>query len=196
MLALVVVLIQFQRLKRKQKGSIESTVAAFDQQPLPGRSHRDDAAKSNANLLFNQSPTYSENSGSRTLQGHDFSLASGPAARVPVRREYQSSHAHSTTLTRDELCAVRQMEIDQRLQTAQQEMHNLTSRQSGVGNGHRLGSSLSSEVRRQEMEHEMASMNEQIRQLETQIEQLQMERSSDWAQGFSDEPPPAYHSLS
>ena len=41
-------------------------------------------------------------------------------------------------------------------------------------------------------ENEMETMREQIRQLRTQIEHLQSERSSDWALGLSDNPPPAY----
>ena len=84
---------------------------------------------------------------------------------------------------------MRQMEINQRLQNAQQEMYNLTSRQIHGGL-----SSPTSDFDRQESERdsEMVSMREQIRQISTQIEQLQRERSSDWALGLSDEPPPAY----
>ncbi len=196
-LALVVVLMLLRRSRRKQKGFIEPADASLDQQRL--RSYRDDVVKCNVSLPFNQSSIYSENSGSGILHDQNrqiSSLASEPATLIPVRREHQSSRTHSASLSQGEVRAVRQMEIDQPLQSAQQEMRNLTSRQSQNGGGHRPISSLSSEVRRQGMEHEMASMNEQIRQLETQIEHLQMERSSDWAEGFSDEPPPAYHSLS
>ena len=115
-------------------------------------------------------------------------LASEVTSFVPVLREYQPLHVHSTK-SRDELRIVRQMEIDQRLQSAQREMYNLALRQSMQG-GH---SSTTSDFGRSEAEEEMVAMREQIRQLKTQIEQLQAERSSDWAQGLSDAPPPAYN---
>ena len=107
---------------------------------------------------------------------------------LPVRREFQSLHVHGVR-TQDELRAMRQMEINQRLQNAQQEMYNLTSRQMQGGLG-----LPTSDFERQESERdsEMVSMREQIRQISSQIEQLQRERSSDWALGLSDEPPPAY----
>jgi len=54
--------------------------------------------------------------------------------------------------------------------------------------------SLSSEARGQaETEQELEGVREQMRRFRTQIEHLQMDRSSDWAQGLSDEPPPAYY---
>ena len=110
---------------------------------------------------------------------------------MPVRREYQPLplHAHSTK-SRDELRTVRQMDINQRLRNAQLEIHNLTARQTMPSGP---GSSISdASAARQETGHEMETMREQIRHLTTQIEQLQSERTSDWAQGLSDEPPPAY----
>ena len=115
-------------------------------------------------------------------------LVSEVTSFVPVRREYQPLHVHSTK-NRDELRVVRQMEINQRLQNAQREMHNLTLRQSMQG-GH---GSTTSDFGRSETEEEMVAMREQIRQLTAQIEQLQAERSSDWAQGLSNAPPPAYN---
>ena len=136
-----------------------------------------------------QSSIYTGNPGSATAYSQQspirspLSEASGSTV-VPFRRQ---TFAHNNK-SRDELRAVRQMEIHQRLQNAEQEMHNLTSR--------RLihdGPDASSEYGRQETEHEMGSMREQIRELRDQIERLQAERSSDWAQGLSDEPPPAYH---
>ena len=84
------------------------------------------------------------------------------------------------------------MDINQRLQNAQLEIRNLTSRQT-MHSG--PGSSVSDAGRQetgQETGHEMETMREQIRHLTSQIEQLQSERTSDWAQGLSDEPPPAY----
>ena len=114
-------------------------------------------------------------------------LASEVTLLVPARRDNQplSVHPHSTK-SRDELRALRQTEINRRLQNAQHEIYNLTSRQS-MRSG--PGSSTSDA---QGTENEMETMREQIRQLKTQIEQLQSERSSDWALGLSDNPPPAY----
>ena len=131
--------------------------------------------------------------GSSNQQSHNRSpssnLASEVTLLVPVRRDNQPPPAHPhSTKSRDELRAVRQMEINQRLQNAQREMYDLTSRESmrsGPG-------SSTSDVGRQGAEHEMETMRESIRQLRTQIEQLQSERSSDWALGLSDNPPPAY----
>ena len=78
-----------------------------------------------------------------------------------------------------------------RLQTAQREMQNLASRQAAQSEP---GSS--SEVEREGSGPEMEAIHEQIRQLRAQISQLQMERSSNWAQGLTDEPPPPYYRLS
>jgi hypothetical protein len=120
-------------------------------------------------------------------------LASDSASLVPVRREYQSLQAPNTKERgRDELRALRQMEIDMRLQTAQREMQNLASRQAAQSEP---GSS-SSEVEREGSRPEMEAIHEPIRQLRAQISQLQMERSSNWAQGLTDEPPPPYYRLS
>ena len=120
---------------------------------------------------------------------HD--LASGSVPLVPVRREDQLPQAPNTLKDRgrEELRALRQMEIDMRLQTAQREMQNLASRQ--TMQSERPGSS-SSEVEREESGREMEAIRQQIRQLNAQISRLQMERSSDWAQGLTDEPPPPY----
>ena len=71
-----------------------------------------------------------------------------------------------------------------RLQTAQREMQNLAARQAAQSEP---GSS-SSEVEREESGREMEAIHEQIRQLGAQISQLQVERSSNWAQ----ESPPPY----
>ena len=91
---------------------------------------------------------------------------------------------------RDELRlrALRQMEIDMRLQTAQREIQNLAS---GREVQSELGPS-SSQVEREESGREMEAIHEQIRQLRALISQLQLERSSNWAQGLTDEPPPPY----
>ena len=116
-------------------------------------------------------------------------LASDSARLVPVRREDQSLQTPNTKdRGRDELRALRQMEIDMRLQTAQREMQSLTSSQAAQSEP---GSS-SSEVEREASGREMEAIHEQIRQLRAQISQLQMEHSSSWAQGLTDEPPPPY----
>jgi hypothetical protein len=75
-----------------------------------------------------------------------------------------------------------------RLQIAQREMQNLASRQAARGEP----SSSSSEVERVGLGLEMDAIHEQIRQLRAQMSQLQMERSSSWAEGLTDEPPPPY----
>jgi len=118
-----------------------------------------------------------------------FPLASESATLVPFPPGFQPLQVPSMK-NRDEIRAARQMEINQRLQTAQQEMQNLTSRQSAVSSPN---SSSSSEVRRQGTEHEIGALREQMCRINTRIEQLQMQLSSDWAQGLSDEPPPAYY---
>ena len=116
-------------------------------------------------------------------------LPSGSAPLVPVRREYQSPQAPNTKdRGRDELRALRQMEIDTRLQTAQREIQDLASSQAAQSEP---GSS-SSEVDREALGREMEAIHEQIRQLRSQMSQLQMERSSSWPQGLTDEPPPPY----
>ena len=119
-------------------------------------------------------------------RGSDLSDLTSECTLVPVRRE----PFISSTKSRDELRAVRQIEINQRLQSAEQEMHNLTSRQLTLHGG----TDTSSEQHgRQEAEHEMGCMRDQILELRAQIEQLQAERSSDWAEGLCDMPPPAYY---
>ncbi|KAF8650106.1 hypothetical protein AX14_008629 [Amanita brunnescens Koide BX004] len=116
-------------------------------------------------------------------------LVSSSAPLVPVRREGQSPRApNRKDRGRDELRALRHMEIDSRLQTAQREMQNLASRQeaqSGPGPS-------SGDVEREGSGLEMVQMeaiHEQIRQLRTQMSQLRMERSSNWTQ---DAAPPPY----
>lgn len=192
---LVTVLLLFRRLRRKQKGPDPDApiISSFVQQPPP-QSYRNDVATSNTHLPL-QNPLYAQNHGSGTLYdphsprpipSSDF--VSGSTTLTPVRRGFHSK-------SRDELRAVRQLEINERLQAAQQEMDNLATRQTIVPasmSSRPDSTSSSSGARRQETEHEMETMREQIRQLRAQIEHLQVERSSDWAQGLSDEPPPAY----
>jgi hypothetical protein len=101
------------------------------------------------------------------------SASNAPATLVPVRLGDWPPYAH-VMKNRDELCPVRQMEIDQHLQTAQQEVVNLTSMQTAMSNS-RPGLSLSSEIRRQEVENEMEALREQMHQLRAQIEQSQTE---------------------
>ena len=80
------------------------------------------------------------------------------------------------------------MEIDSRLQTAQSEMQNLAARQEAQSEP----DPSASEVGRERSGPEMEDIHEQIRQLRAQMSQLQMERSSNLAQGLTDEAPPPY----
>lgn len=199
-IVLAAVLILFRRLQKKEKTPTQQPISAFNRQAPRG--YHDDVAMSDSHLpwqgsVYADSPNQGLMSASTGVfqdqQSHFRSpssdLGSDATTLAPIRREYQALHAHSTK-SRDELRAVRQMDINQRLQNAQQEMRNLTSRQTMRSGPASL--ITASDVGRQETEHEMETMREQIRHLTTQIEQLQTERSSDWAQGLSDEPPPAY----
>lgn len=113
----------------------------------------------------------------------------GYAPLVPVWLEDQSPRVPNTkNRGRDKLRALRQMEIDMRLQTVQREVQSLASSQAAQSEP---GSS-SSEVERERSGPEMEAIHEQIRQLRAQMSQLQMERSSNWAQGLTDGPPPPY----
>lgn len=180
-IALVALLTLLFRRLEKRRGPIEPILATSLNQ-APHQSNRDDVAASSNDPLHDQH---------RITRSPPFHSASESTTLVPFPPEYQPLHVCSTK-NRDELRAMRQTEINQRLQTAQQEMQNLTSRQSAVSGEPGPDSSSSSEVRRQGTEHEMDAMREQIRQISTQMQQLQMQLSSDWAQGLSDEPPPAY----
>ncbi|KAF8350376.1 hypothetical protein F5887DRAFT_1208434 [Amanita rubescens] len=175
-LALVMlVAILFRRSRMKRKRPIEPVIASFNQQPFHG--YRDEVAMRQISIN-NENP--------HSVTSYDLASGSAPLL-VPVRREHQLLQALNTKdRGQDELRALRQMEIDVRLQTAQQEMQNLTSRQTIQ---REPGSSSSEAGSGREME----TIHEHIRQLRAQISQLQMERSSDWAQGLTDEPPPPYH---
>jgi hypothetical protein len=164
----VVALLMFFRRLGKKRGPSEPIITTFNRQPPSMRSSH----------LPWQRFVYPR-------RGSALSNLTSESTLVPVRRE----PFISSTKSRDELRAVRQIEINQRLQSAEQEMHNLTSRQLMHG-----GTDTSSEQHgRQEAEHEMGCMRDQILELRAQIEQLQAERSSDWAQGLCDMPPPAYY---
>ena len=192
----VVALILRRRSRRREGKAPKPPISAFSREPP--QPYREDLAMSGSHLRpqasvcagspnqgFPPSAFSDQQSHFRSLSSD---LGSETATLMPFRREYQPLHIHATK-SRDDLRAVRQREINQRLENVQQEMYNLTLRQSVQG-GH--GSSTSN-VGRSETEDEMVTMRDQIRQLTTQIEQLQAERSSDWAQGLSDEPPPAYN---
>ncbi|KAF8335210.1 hypothetical protein F5887DRAFT_1285677 [Amanita rubescens] len=180
LITLVAVLIlQFRRFGQKRRGPVELVLAAsFNRSPH--QSNRDAVTASNNDLPW-QNSIYNANPGP---------LANESATLVPFPPECQPLHVDSPK-NRDELRAVRQMEINQRLQTAQQEMQNLASRQSVMSSEPGPVPSSSSEVRREGAE--MDAIREQIRQINTRMEQLQMQLSSDWAEGLSDEPPPAYY---
>jgi len=103
----------------------------------------------------------------------------------PVRRRHQPQVDGQDT-TREEVSALRQMEINQRLLSAQREIENLTSsRNSSVSPSIQGG-------RPAETGQAVDDLWEQMRMLQGQIEHLRMEIRSDWAMGLSDEPPPAY----
>ena len=195
-----VVLVLFRRLRKTEKPPIQQLINALHRERP--RSYPDNRTMSGDSLPW-QSSIYTDRPGQgltstgegtfNDQQSHIRSPSSDLTSEVtsfaaPVRREYQPLHVHSTK-SLDELRVVRQMEINQRLQNAQREMYNLTLRQSVQG-GH---GSTTSDFGRSETEEEMVAMREQIRQLTAQIEQLQAERSSDWAQGLSNAPPPAYN---
>ncbi|KAF8334498.1 hypothetical protein F5887DRAFT_892651 [Amanita rubescens] len=176
-LALVATLILFRRSRIKRKRPIEPIVASFNQQPLQG--YRDDVM-SNLHSVPGQASIVTS-----------YDLASGSVPLVPVRRELpQASGNTLKDRDRDELRALRQMEIDMRLRTAQREMQNLASRQTMQCEPVR--SSSREVLEREGSGREMEDIHRQIRRLRARISQLQMERSSDWAQGLTDEPPPPY----
>ncbi|KAK2466636.1 hypothetical protein APHAL10511_000894 [Amanita phalloides] len=193
LIVLLFVMLLFRRLRKtkKERVLLGQPIQAFQSRP-PTDGFRDDIT---AHLPWQStiySPTeYPAQSVTGLTSLHDRSLStelgSDGATLVPLRN-YQPLHARSAK-SRDELRAVRQMEIDQRLKSAQLEMSNLTTRQTT----RRPPPSLSGDsARQEETEQEMQSMRAQIRQLRTQIESLQSEQQSDWALGLSDEPPPAY----
>ncbi|KAF8343333.1 hypothetical protein F5887DRAFT_1075891 [Amanita rubescens] len=181
--ALIAVLVLFRRSGKKWTGLTS----------LNQRSHGNHGAMSDARLPSENS-IHNQSRGSGILTDLHSpirstlpDLANASATLVPVRRGDQPPHPKN----RNEVRAFRQMEINRRLQSAQQEMLNLTSRQTVMGRGG-PSSSFADGARGRGAEIQL----EQIRQLRTEIEQLLLQLSSDWAQGLSDEPPPAYHLLS
>ncbi|KAF8077620.1 hypothetical protein FPV67DRAFT_1462396 [Lyophyllum atratum] len=111
-------------------------------------------------------------------------------------RAYTHSLTSSSGLdpeAREELRRARQAEIDRQLRQLVREMRDLNKDRkldataSGNTGGHHHSSS---QTRREEVE--IAVMREQMQAMQEQIDYLQGQQSSEWAQGLSDEPPPGY----
>ncbi|KAF8630443.1 hypothetical protein AX17_005420 [Amanita inopinata Kibby_2008] len=130
-------------------------------------------------------------------------LSSTQGSLTPLRRDAPRRGNVNSSKTREEIREMRQMEIDQRLQSAQREMNNLTVKQSLRSSPNSPASQGATEgsgrgVAGAESESEagagegMEELKEQVRSLSTQIEHLRVQQQSDWALGLSDEPPPAY----
>ncbi|KAF8333290.1 hypothetical protein F5887DRAFT_922112 [Amanita rubescens] len=191
----VVLVLRFRRSRKKRNGVIEPTIATS--------CNPNDVTISNSTELPQQNYIYNENLGLSwgilpnqpgMIHSRSFDSTGRPGALVPFLQFQPSSHVPNEK-GRDELRVARQMEINQHLQSAQQEIQNLSTRQESEMQHSEPshGSSSSIDVRRRGTERGMEVMREQIRQLNTRIENLRMQLSSDWAQGLSDEPPPAYY---
>ncbi|KAF8326944.1 hypothetical protein F5887DRAFT_1192482 [Amanita rubescens] len=188
---LVALAFRFRRSRRSQKVVIEPILTtSFNRQLLVGGS---DGVKTSNTTDLQQQNSASQNENPGPSEGimpnqhgivHSHSFDS--TGRLVPFRQFQSSLAPNRK-GQDGLRAMRQMEINQHLQTAQQEMQDLTPRQSA------MRSETSSDVIGQETDREMEVMREQIHRLNTRMEHLHMQLSSDLAQGLSDEPPPTYY---
>ena len=185
MLVVVFILLRFRRFGR----AIAPVLATSFNQP-PHQSNND-LPWQNSILNGNPDPSkdFLRDRHSSVTRSPAFRLANESATPVPFPPGFQLLQVPSMK-NKDEIRAARQMEINQRIQTAQREMQNLSSRQPAVSSP---DLSSPSEVRRQGMEHEIGTLREQMYRINTRIEQLQMQLSSDWAQGLSDDPPPAYY---
>ncbi|KAF8630449.1 hypothetical protein AX17_005426 [Amanita inopinata Kibby_2008] len=159
--------------------------------------HTSDQSRLSTSLSYRRSLPSGAMSNDQTLSTLDYTdLSSTQGSLIPLRRDAPRRGSVSSSKTREEVRAMRQMEIDQRLQSAQREMNNLTVRQSlrlspnspasqGAGGGR--GSAGGAEAG-----EEMEVLREQVRSLNAQIDHLRVQQQSDWALGLSDEPPPAY----
>lgn len=95
----------------------------------------------------------------------------------------QTSQDHTT----EEVRRVRQLEIDRQMRAVKQEMRDMkTDFHMEATQGVPVTSGGRSE------ETEMKDMRDQIRMMKDQIEYLQSQQESPWAQGLTDEPPPGY----
>ncbi|KAF8348787.1 hypothetical protein F5887DRAFT_1241645 [Amanita rubescens] len=189
LVVVVFILLRFRRFGQKQKGAIAPLRAtSFNQPP---HQNNNDLPWQNSILNGNPDPSkdFLRDRHSSMTRSPAFRLASESETPVPFPPGFQLLQVPSAK-NKDEIRAARQMEINRRIQTAQQEMRNFTSRQPAVSSP---DSSSPSEVRRQGMEHEIGTLREQMYRINGRIGQLQMQLSSDWARGPSDEPPPAYY---
>ncbi|KAF8326945.1 hypothetical protein F5887DRAFT_925011 [Amanita rubescens] len=201
-LALIALLLalafRFRRSRRAQKGVIKPILAAsFNHCQLPVSGSDGVTMRNTVDMQQQNSASHNENPGpsegiitdqhAGIVHSHSFDSTGRPARLVPFR-QFQSPQVPNRK-GQDELRAERQMEINQHLQTTQQEMQVLTSRQSAMCSESDHNPSPNDVIRQREME----IMREQIHHLNTRMEHLHMQLSSDWAQGLSDEPPPAYY---
>jgi hypothetical protein len=85
----------------------------------------------------------------------------------------------------EEVHAVRQMEIGKRLRAAQRAMDLLTAAQRAQPDSDRVPTPGP-------LQQEVASLRNQMQELQNTIEQMRNQQQSDGALGLSDEPPPAY----
>lgn len=111
----------------------------------------------------------------------DTGSAAGSTLLLPQAQHFPQDH------TTEAVRRSRQMEIDRQLRAVKQEMRGLktdfhveATRRESITTGGRSE------------ETEMSDMREQIRTMKEQIEYLQAQQESPWAQGLSDEPPPGY----
>jgi len=192
----------FLLLRLRQSKKLGSPVPVLDLDSPHPEAHRDSAASSRTpwqNTVYSASSerlgrtdsplgavTHPIGTASQTrlMQPPDnaiFPLLS--EASNPAQRAQQPFSGHSAR-SREKLRAMRQTEINERLQSAQQEMSNLTLSQPTqlASQGQRPG----------QTDQEMASLREQIEELRSQIGNLQGQRQSDWALGLTDDQPPAY----
>ncbi|KAF9469396.1 hypothetical protein BDZ94DRAFT_1303868 [Collybia nuda] len=121
--------------------------------------------------------------GGQIMMSADTSTGSVGSSVAPVPPAKAFLQSYTTEAVRKS----RQMEIDRQMRVVKQEMRDLktdfhmeTSRRASVTTGGRSE------------ETEMSDMREQIRMMKEQIEYLQAQQQSPWAQGLSDEPPPGY----
>jgi len=90
---------------------------------------------------------------------------------------------------REALRRARQSEIDRQLRAVAQQMGDLKT---GITTENTMQDSVHESRRTRSDDGEIAEMREQMRLMREQIEHLQAQQQSEWAQGLSDEPPPGY----
>ncbi|KAJ7573687.1 hypothetical protein C8J56DRAFT_981893 [Mycena floridula] len=134
-----------------------------------------------------RSPTSNTSiSGSSTSPHMSMSMAYGGLALPP---ESSSRTAIGSGASAAELRQARQLELEDQMQQIQREMNDLQHEAAG-----RRASSIQTRPQkiRDEEEYELRSLRAQISQMKSQMEGLQEQAESPWAQGLSSEPPPGY----